>query len=139
MLDGTLIPPTSTDYGGMALVSTKFPYPSPAKLLTAQDAVTQALNFAGASLVRDGVDKRLIAELRSYGTVGELMTNENDPPMGGPGTIASGTKAKDTDGDGIPDAVEVAMGTNPNVADSMQDKNGNGYANVEDWANSLVP
>ena len=89
--------------------------------------------------MRDGVDARLLMELQSYGTVGELIADENAAPMSGPGTVASGTAPKDTDSDGIPDSVELSLGTNPNVADSMFDENGNGFANVEDWANSLVP
>ncbi|CAE6342567.1 unnamed protein product, partial [Rhizoctonia solani] len=45
---------------------------------------------------------------------------------------------KDTDGDGMPDDWEIANGLNPNVNDAMQDKNGDGYANIENYINSLV-
>lgn len=58
--------------------------------------------------------------------------------MNGPGTIDSGKVALDTDGDGIPDSVEVQMGTDPKVSDSMK-IGASGYTNIEIWANSLVP
>jgi hypothetical protein len=64
---------------------------------------------------------RLIAELQSYGKLGQLMSDENASPMNGPGTIAGGTKWVDANGNGIPDDVEGKFKT------------------VEDWANSLVP
>jgi hypothetical protein len=38
--------------------------------------------------------------------------------MGGPGTIDPGTMTLDSNGDGIPDSVEVQLGTDPKVADS---------------------
>lgn len=59
--------------------------------------------------------------------------------MDGPGTVNPGTVALDTDGDGIPDEVEVQMGTDPKVADSMNISAASGYTNLETWANSLVP
>ena len=122
------------------IMSSKYNYPSPARELSAQDAVTNIINTAGAYLpVRDSVDARLVTELKSYGKTGQLISDETVSPMNGPGTVAGGTKPTDTDGDGIPDAAESALGTNPKVNDSTADKNGNGYINVEDWANSLVP
>ncbi|KAL3421104.1 pectate lyase [Phlyctema vagabunda] len=138
-LDGTILGASSSNYGGMVLVATRYNYPPVARLLTAPDAVTYVTTYAGASKVRDSIDTRLVAEVRSWGKTGELISDETASPMNGPGTIAGGTVATDTDGDGIPDSAEAVLGTNPNVVDSIGDANGNGYANVEDWANSLVP
>ena len=59
--------------------------------------------------------------------------------MNGPGTIAGGTKAVDADGDGIPDEAEAELGFDAAKNDAMEDKDGDGYVNVEAWANSLVP
>ena len=139
VLDGSLIGASSSNYGGMNLVSTRYNYPPVTRLLTAADALTYVGNYVGASKVRDSVDARLIEELRSWGKMGELISDENASPMGGPGTINGGTRPTDTDGDGIPDSAEATLGTSATKADSMLDSNGNGYTNVEDWANSLVP
>ena len=47
----------------------------------------------------------------------------------------------DTDNDGVPDAYEITIGTDPNVFENQAvlDNDGNGYVNIEDWAHSLVP
>ncbi|KAF2847058.1 polysaccharide lyase family 1 protein [Plenodomus tracheiphilus IPT5] len=111
-LNGAELGVAASNYGGMNIQSTKFPFPSPAKILETS---------AGASKVRDAVDKRLITELQSYGKTGQLISDENAAPMNGPGTIAGGTAWVDANGNGIPDDVESE------------------FNNVEDWANSLVP
>ncbi|CAG8982218.1 hypothetical protein HYALB_00003655 [Hymenoscyphus albidus] len=137
-LNGVLLSAESANFGGMSIAPTRFDYPAPAKILTAQEALDLALKSVGTSLARDSVDKQLIDEVKSFGKVGELISDENASPMSGPGTIAPGTVAVDTDGDGIPDAEETKLGTDPNVADSMTIA-ANGYTNLENWANSLVP
>lgn len=120
-LNGVQLGASSSNYGGMVIQTTKFGFPAPAKILSAADALTLAESSAGASKVRDAVDKRLVTELQSYGKVGQLISDENASPMNGPGTIASGTQWVDANGNGIPDNVESR------------------FSNVEDWANSLVP
>ena len=50
-----------------------------------------------------------------------------------------GTPRKDSDNDGIPDEWETAHGLNAkNAADAAQDRNKDGYSNVEEYLNSLV-
>jgi hypothetical protein len=121
VLDGKEIGVTKENYGGMNIQEKKFAYPDPARILTANEALQLAEKSAGASKARDSVDKRLIAELKSYGKLGQLISDENADPMHGPGTINAGTKWVDANGNGIPDDVEAQ------------------FNNVEDWANSLVP
>lgn len=58
--------------------------------------------------VSDGVE-----DFNKNGRIDAGETNPNDP--------ADDVMAKDTDGDGIPDNVEVAIGTDPNDADSDDD------------------
>lgn len=41
----------------------------------------------------------------------------------------------DTDRDGMPDSWEIAMGLDPNVADDKNDKDGDGYTNIEEYLN----
>ncbi|KAH7113896.1 pectate lyase-like protein [Dendryphion nanum] len=139
VLNGKELGVASSNYGGMAIQSAKFAFPSPAKELTATEAVEYVRKFAGASLVRDKVDERLVAELASWGKTGQLISDENAAPMNGVGEIAGGTKAADQDGDGIPDGAETKLGFDGGKNDAMEDKDGNGYVNVEEWANSLVP
>ena len=45
----------------------------------------------------------------------------------------------DTDGDGVPDAVENALGTNPNVPDWIQDTDGDGYSDGLEIINGASP
>ncbi|EMD88169.1 polysaccharide lyase family 1 protein [Bipolaris maydis ATCC 48331] len=121
VLNGKELDVTKENYGGMNIKGTKFAYPAPAKILSANEALALAEKGAGASKVRDSVDQRLIAELKSYGKLGQLISDENAAPMNGPGTIDGGMKWVDANGNGIPDDVESQ------------------FKNVEDWANSLVP
>ncbi|KAF3910246.1 hypothetical protein ABW21_db0204185 [Orbilia brochopaga] len=139
VLDGTILGAASSNYGGMVIVGTRFNYPGPANLMTAPNALTYVLANVGCSKVRDATDKRLVQEVQSWGKTGELISDETASPMSYSSTaLNGGTKWVDTDGDGIPDDAELRMGTDPNRADSMEDKDGNGYKNIEDWANSLL-
>lgn len=52
----------------------------------------------------------------------------------------TGTPYLDTDHDGLPDAWENAHGLNPrDAADAVEDSNGDGYTNIEDFINGLDP
>ncbi|KAK6344464.1 hypothetical protein TWF696_008101 [Orbilia brochopaga] len=139
VLDGTILGPASSNYGGMVIVGTRFNYPGPANLMTAPNALTYVLANVGCSKVRDATDKRLVQEVQSWGKSGQLISDETASPMSySSSALNGGTRWVDTDGDGIPDDAEIRMGTDPNRADSMEDKDGNGYKNIEDWANSLL-
>ena len=132
--DGTVV--TDASFPTLKIVATPFNYPAPATLLTAAEAYAHVLAHAGASLRRDHADTFMIAELASLGTSGAQIFNESE--IGGVGTIASALPLKDTDGDGIPDVWEEAMGTNPVVADHNGDLNGDGYTNLENYLNAIA-
>ncbi|KAI2483582.1 Polysaccharide lyase family 1 protein [Pyrenophora tritici-repentis] len=121
VVDGAEIAVSPSNYGGMNIQASRFAYPAPAKVLAARDALTLVAASVGASKVRDAVDQRLVAELKSYGKTGELITDENGSPMSGPGSINPGKQWVDANGNGIPDNVEAQ------------------FKDVEAWANSLVP
>ncbi len=60
--------------------------------------------------------------------------------VGGWLTVVSGTPLKDTDYDGMPDAWELASGLNPNNSeDGSQDRDGDGYTNLEEYLNGAEP
>ncbi len=134
-LDGVAV--TDASFPTLTLVATPFDYPAPATLLTADQAYTWVLGNAGASLHRDHADQVMTSELASLGTVGAQIYDES--AIGGVGTVAGGVPLADTDGDGIPDAWEAALGTNPLVADNNGDITGDGYTNLEKYLNALAP
>jgi autotransporter-associated beta strand protein len=137
-LDGSVVP--QSGYTTVDWITTPFPYPTVGGLnvMPAPEAYDHVIANAGTSLVRDRVDLRLIEEAQSLGALGQIISNENDPPMNGPGPVAGGRAPADADLDGMPDYWEIAAGLNPNLADHNGDADGNGYTNLEDYLNSLV-
>lgn len=116
-LNGAALCVKTTCYSDMDILTTKYDYPGPTTLMTAPNAVTWVLNNVGVNYPsRDSVDKRLVSEVQTWGTTGELISDETASPMNGPGYIAGGSKPTDTDGDGIPDAWEqVSIRSRPIV------------------------
>ncbi|TDZ55091.1 putative pectate lyase C [Colletotrichum trifolii] len=136
VLNGAALCVSTSCYSNMAIQTTPFDYPGPAIALKPEDAVKHVIAKVGASLVRDSVDKALIAELESYGKTGKLISDEAS--VGGVGEIEAGTPKKDTDGDGIPDDYESANGLDPNDASDGMKIGAGGYTNLEIYVNSLV-
>ena len=105
--------------------------------ITPEDASTaysNVLEQAGSSLVRDAVDLRLIRDVTNR--TGGIIVSQDE--VGGYPVIVGGTAPVDTDGDGIPDDWENAMGLNP---DDPHDRNGiafNAYTHLENYLNSLT-
>ena len=62
---------------------------------------------------------------------GKIIDSQED--VGGYGTIAAGTSPKDTDRDGMPDAWEIAYGTDPTKADHNGDRDDDGWTNLEEY------
>jgi len=127
------------DFGtqdGPTLVDAPTAVPAwPVMVLSADEAYKKIVASAGASLHRDAVDRRLIDDLTSLGQRGQTV---HDPAeMGGFGDIAGGPTPLDSDGDGIPDAWEIAHGLNPHVADANQIA-ASGRTQLEEYLNSLA-
>jgi hypothetical protein len=102
---------------------------------SAQDACEQVLARVGASLQRDAVDERVIKNVREH--QGRLIDSQDQ--VGGWPTLQSLPAPKDSDGDGMPDAWETAHTLNPNdPADGPQDRDHDGYTNLEEYLSSLV-
>src|SRR5207247_1396889 len=103
---------------------------------SATKAAELVLDRAGASLRRDAVDRRVIDDVRHYR--GRLIDSQEQ--VGGWPALRSTPAPLDRDGDGMPDAWEIAHGLNPNdPADGKADRDGDGYTNLEEYLNSLAP
>lgn len=148
VLDG--VPMGSGEYSGSTAInnfdswdnSTTRPQKHPviASMMTAGNAVAWMLDSVGPCLpVRDEVDSYLINELKSYGKIGTTggITTEKTLPHGGTGALFGGFKPKDSDNDGIPDSWEKANGLNPYDPSDSKAIASNGYANIENYANSI--
>jgi hypothetical protein len=98
-------------------------------------AYERVLAGAGASLVRDSVDTRVVATVR--GSTGRIIDSQKE--VGGWPLLAAGVPWKDSDGDGMPDDWERRQRLNPNnPADGNADRDRDGYTELEEWMNALV-
>jgi hypothetical protein len=138
------------------------PLPMPdLTIMPAQEAYEFVLNNAGATLPkRDAVDSRIVEQVRT----GKIKYKEGiklpetqfkhrrlaidsykqgiitDISQVGGYPDYKGTPHKDSDKDGMPDEWEAKHGLNPgNIADASQDKNNDGYTNIEEYLNGVVP
>ncbi len=118
------------------------------------EAYTNVINYAGASLSRDELDKTIASEARtktsrtaSPASTGSgldkgFINTQTDVKglTGGDGwpKLNAGTAKTDTDGDGIPDEWEKANGLNPNDSTDGAKITADGYSNLEHYINSLV-
>ena len=98
-----------------------------------REAYEAVLARAGASLVRDPIDKRIIEEVRNgtatfggaYGEKSGIIDSQDD--VGGWPVLRSAKVPVDSDGDGMPDWWKIAHGLNPNdPAEGNRDRNGDG-------------
>ncbi|MGK6319305.1 pectate lyase family protein [Sphingomonas sp. DT-204] len=100
----------------------------------APSAYTRVLAEAGASRVRDAVDRRIVEGVRTR-TGRQIDTQSQD---GGWPDLKSLPAPRDGDRDGIPDAWERRLGLDPHRDDSATDADGNGYTAIEDYLNELA-
>ncbi|MBP5770776.1 MAG: autotransporter-associated beta strand repeat-containing protein [Bacteroidaceae bacterium] len=130
--------PRSEYAGGPSFENRPFDYPElPAWKAT--QLVDSLLPQVGASLpYRDLADHYMVHQAQSFGTEGGIISSEAQLPFGVPTAwqMTSFDKPADTDRDGMPDDWERANGTNPAKDDAMQ-LAANGYANIENYVNSL--
>lgn len=113
---------------------------------SAETAYLKILDYAGASLVRDAVDMRIIRDVTNGTTTflsgGNGSTNgiiDTQTAVGGWPDLKSTPAPADTDADGMPDTWEDANGLNKSNPSDAQSTNVDGkYPNVEAYLNSLV-
>jgi hypothetical protein len=118
---------------------------APVNTTDAQTAFQQVVRNAGASLVFDTVDKRILREAKSgketFGTTYEgggkgIIDSQND--VGGWPELKSSPALLDTDNDGMPDEWELKNKLNPTLANHNEYTMDAGYTNIEVYINSLV-
>jgi len=114
------------------------------KTHTAQEAYDRVLDYAGASMIRDAVDIRIIENVRtgtytaegSNGSSKGIIDSQCD--VGGWPELKSTVSPTDTDNDGMPDEWETKMGLDPNKANANGNDLSSAYDNIEVYINSLV-
>ncbi len=92
-------------------------------------AYERVLASAGASKARDPVDTRVAAGVRSR--TGVQIDSQRD--VGGWPELRSLPAPRDSDDDGMPDAWERSHGLDPKVTDGNDDRNRDGFTNLEEW------
>ena len=105
---------------------------------SARDAFEACLRYTGCSLVRDSVDERIIKN----NVIGKGKLIDSQDEVGGWDRYPELHRPNDwdVDCDGIPGAWEKMHGLDPaDPADRNGDKNGDGYTNLEEYLNGLVP
>jgi hypothetical protein len=81
------------------------------------------------------VDLRVVAEVKSK--TGKII--DSPAEVGGYPPLAGGTPPVDSDHDGMPDDWEKQKGLDPNApGDAAQDRDGDGYTNIEEYLHSLA-
>ncbi|EAR01096.1 Ig-like domain-containing protein [Maribacter sp. HTCC2170] len=112
--------------------------PTPASDLDAKLLGHIGANYtSNGMLFDDPVDKRILSNYEN--SAGNFITNESS--VGGFPSLNSIKRPAnyDTDGDGMADAWELEQGLNPNDSgDGNDDRNGDGYTNLEEFLFSLV-
>ncbi len=130
--------PHSEYGGGPTFASKPYSYPE-LPVWKATQLIDSLLPEVGASLpYRDLADYLMVHQCRSLGKEGAIISSEQQLSVGAPSTwkFASYVKPTDTDGDGMPDEWEKANGTDQAKDDAMTIAE-NGYANIENYINSL--
>lgn len=118
---------------------------------TAEQAYEQVLKYAGASLHRDELDELIVDDTRykkatytGSGNSKGFINTQDDVKAAVAGdespwpTLVQVEAPADSDGDGMPDAWEMAEGLNPADASDRNILNEQGYTNLERYLNSLV-
>lgn len=125
-------------WSGPQIAAYKQPQPfetGPITTQDAKDAYRDVLARGGATLPRrDAVDRRIVEEVTSG--KGHIINSQAE--VGGWPDLQGAAAPRDSDGDGMPDEWERQHGLNPtDPADGAQDRNGDGYTNVEEYLNSF--
>ena len=112
-----------------------------ATIPTASTASAYRIDVSSSgALPSDQVDQQVISTVTSLGTAGRIFNSVADSGLGnsGYGVINGGIPATDSDGDGMPDYWELAVGLNPYDGSDATTIASDGYANIEHYLNWLA-
>jgi pectin methylesterase-like acyl-CoA thioesterase len=124
------------------LVNEPAPY-APVRTVSAERAYALVLADVGAILPkRDSVDIRVIEDVRTgtatFGNGKGVILHQDD--VGGWPELKSQPAPEDSDSDGMRDEWESKFGLDPkNANDNIQDKDKDGYTNIEEYLNGTDP
>ena len=105
----------------------------------AEDAYNVVLEKVGATApLRDSVDLEVINDvINRVGDRPDSVSSSDYP------SLASGSYPADADNDGMPDTWEIERGLNPNSLpdspDAHNDRDNDGYTNIEEYINGCFP
>lgn len=111
-----------------------FTPPVPVTEHSASNAYKQVVSLAGYFPVRDAVDARVISNVVNRQFFDFLQSQSQ---VGGWPVLNTYNVPPDTDGDGMPDYWETALGKNPYVANNNA-TNSDGYTDLEHYLNWLL-
>jgi hypothetical protein len=101
----------------------------------AAKAYRRVLLSVGASLRRDAVDLRVVADVANR--TGAIIDSQT--AVGGWPVLAAAPPPVDSDRDGMPDEWETNRGLDPSSPDDGRiDVDGNGFTELEDYTDQLV-
>lgn len=107
------------------------------RAIPARQVRDHVLSRAGARNPQlDPVDARLVSEVANGG--GRLVASMADAPEAPPDPRAGGGFPPDRDGDFVPDAVELRLGSDPDRPDSHLPASGTPYTAIELYADALA-
>lgn len=113
---------------------------APVTTQTAKEAYELVLKYAGCYLNRDSQEKRIIEQVitGNYTTTKTGLIDKVEQAGGWP-ILKAGKILLDTDKDGMPDEWEKKNGLNAADASDAKAIAANGYSNIENYINSLLP
>ncbi len=136
--DGRLVGDSAFDrFKNKERLNSRLPFPLKGdKIASANTAYQSVLQNAGASLIRDSLDRRVIKEVKNRS--GRIIDSPSD--VGGLISLARGTAPIDSDRDGMPDDWELQNGLDPDNASDRNQTNlsSAGYTNLEVYLDSIV-
>lgn len=113
------------------------PWPTPPiTVSSAEEAYLRVMDQVGASSPRrDAIDQRIISEVKQR--TGKIIDIPGD--RGGYPIFSQGTPPNDSDHDGMPDDWEERQNLDMHDAsDAVDDEDGDGYTNIEEFLHSLL-